>query len=335
MNIRYALCLPLLVLSLLPAIAADLQQSAPTDAPQATISNGVVKATLYLPDAERGYYRGARFDWSGVIADLQFNGHTYFGKWFDRYDPHLHDAIMGPVEEFRSDEGAAGYAAAKPGGTFLKIGVGVLKKIDDQPYAFVKPYEIVDGGKWKTKTGKASVVFTQTIATSDGYAYEYRKTVRLAKAKPLLILEHSLRNKGKLPLDTFVYNHDFFMRDQQPTGRDFTVQFGFAPTATDDWKGLAKVDGKQIVYLKDLAAHQTAASYLTGYGASASDYDITVKNNKTGAAVHQTGDHPLARVYLWSIPTTVCPEAYIALKVAPGATEHWTTQYEFSGPTTK
>jgi hypothetical protein len=27
---------------------------------------------LYLPDAEHGFYRGTRFDWSGVVvADLQ------------------------------------------------------------------------------------------------------------------------------------------------------------------------------------------------------------------------------------------------------------------------
>ena len=38
------------------------------DVPQAQISNGTVRATVYLPDAEKGYYRGTRFDWAGVIA---------------------------------------------------------------------------------------------------------------------------------------------------------------------------------------------------------------------------------------------------------------------------
>src|SRR5258708_4754985 len=68
--------------------------------PQAEISNGIIKARLYLPDAANGYYRGSRFDWSGVMPELEYKGHTYFGKWFEEYSPTLHDAIMGPVEAF-------------------------------------------------------------------------------------------------------------------------------------------------------------------------------------------------------------------------------------------
>ncbi len=40
---------------------------APVDFPSAKISNGLIAAELYLPDASRGYYQGTRFDWSGVM----------------------------------------------------------------------------------------------------------------------------------------------------------------------------------------------------------------------------------------------------------------------------
>src|SRR4051794_3839329 len=68
------------------------------DWPQAEISNKAVIARLYLPDAEKGYYQGTRFDWSGVISSVKANGHEYFGQWFEKYDPKIHDAIQGPVE---------------------------------------------------------------------------------------------------------------------------------------------------------------------------------------------------------------------------------------------
>ncbi len=73
------------ILALLVASAATAQQIAPPDpdapnAPAVKITNGVVTAILYLPDPERGYYRATRFDWSGVIADLQAGGHSYFGR---------------------------------------------------------------------------------------------------------------------------------------------------------------------------------------------------------------------------------------------------------------
>ncbi|HAA70975.1 MAG TPA: hypothetical protein DCE55_17690, partial [Planctomycetaceae bacterium] len=47
--------------------------------PQATIANSQVTARLYLPQPDSGYYRGTRFDWSGVIYSLQCDGHEYFG----------------------------------------------------------------------------------------------------------------------------------------------------------------------------------------------------------------------------------------------------------------
>ena len=76
---------------------------AAADFPSVAISNGQIRARIMLPDAERGYYRGTRFDWSGQIESLEYNGHNYFGQWFPKYDPKLHDAIMGPVEEFRTN----------------------------------------------------------------------------------------------------------------------------------------------------------------------------------------------------------------------------------------
>src|SRR5512139_873665 len=89
--------------------------------PQAEITNGVVKARLLLPDPQKGYYRGTRFDWSGAISSLTWNNHDYFGQWFPRYDPRIHDAIMGPVEEFRTNDAGLGYDEAKTGGTFIRI----------------------------------------------------------------------------------------------------------------------------------------------------------------------------------------------------------------------
>jgi hypothetical protein len=94
-------------------VCLGLSPAAAAQAPQAEISNSRIHAKLYLPDAQSGYYRATRFDWSGVIASLKCNGHNYFGKWFDQYDPKVHDAISGPVEEFLSNGAGLGYAEVK------------------------------------------------------------------------------------------------------------------------------------------------------------------------------------------------------------------------------
>ena len=289
------------------------------DPPQVEIANAASRAKLYLPDPDNGYYRATRFDWSGVVASLEHKGHNYFGVWFERYDPKLHDAITGPVESFN----AIGYDEAAPGGTFLRIGVGWLRRPEDAQVNDFKTYDIVDSGKWATRKGADWVEFTQTL----GDTYVYRKTVRLVNDQ--LVLEHSLKNTGKKTLDTDVFNHDFYMLDNQPTSPDIVVKFPFEGQSGPDWRGPGEVRGKELVYRQELARGQSVSGEIKGFGERAADHDFRVENKKTGVGVRQTGDRPLSRLYFWSIRTTVCPEAYIHIRVDPGKEETWRTTYEF------
>jgi hypothetical protein len=155
------------------------------------ISNGVLRAKVYLPDGEKGFYRGMRFDWAGVMASLEYKSHGYLGPFFEKFDPAVSDveignpvvagiasAASGPVEEFiGADESAFGYSEAKPGETFCKIGVGALRKIDNAPYSSYVNYPIVNGGKRSTESGADWIEFTQQGDCGSGYGYEYTKTI--------------------------------------------------------------------------------------------------------------------------------------------------------------
>jgi hypothetical protein len=314
------------VILLLCALATPAKA---VDFPQAEISNGVIKAKLLLPDAERGYYRGTRFDWSGVIASLECKGHNYFGQWFEKYDPTLHDAIMGPVEEFRTNDSALGYEQAKPGETFVKIGVGVLRKPDEPAYKFSNRYEIVNGGKWSALSLPDRVVFTHELTDSSGVAYLYTKTVRLVKGKPQLVIEHRLKNTGKRAFETSVYNHNFFVIDGQPSGPDFSVKFPFDVKTVADVSTTAVAKGNELTYVRELPAGQSVYTELKGYGATRKSYDIRVENSKEKVGAHIVGDKPLSKLVFWSIRTTLCPEAYVSMQVEPGHTSEWKITYDF------
>ena len=297
------------------------------DFPQAEIANGRIRARLYLPDPKAGYYRATRFDWSGVIASLEWKSHTYFGQWFVRHDPATNDAITGPVEEFLPTGAGLGYPDAKPGEAFVRVGVGAVKKPDEPAYRQFNTYEIVDNGTWKVNKAADSIEFVHILSDTRGYAYEYHKKVSLRADS--LVLEHRLRNNGTKPIVTNVYQHNFYMLDNQPTSQDFVVRFPFAVTAKAALNGLAETRGKELVYLKELQARETAFTELTGYGTSARDYDIRVENHKTGAAVRQTSDRPISKLMFWSPRSTVCPEAYIDLSIDPGKESSWRITYEF------
>jgi len=51
-----------------------------TKFPQTEITNGLIRATIYLPDAKTGYYQGTRFDWSGNMVSLEYSGHNISGS---------------------------------------------------------------------------------------------------------------------------------------------------------------------------------------------------------------------------------------------------------------
>jgi hypothetical protein len=300
------------------------------DFPQAEITNGVITAKFYLPDTDRGYYQGTRFDWSGQIYSLRTLNHEYFGQWFQRYDPKLHDAIMGPVEEFNTDTSSLGYDEAAPGGTFIRIGVGVVKKPQEPRYERFKTYDIVDPGKRTVRTGKDWIEFVHELQDENGYAYQYTKTIRLAKNKPEMVIEHYLKNTGKKTIRTSQYNHNFFVIDGKPTGPESVVKFPFdlhesKPPQND----FAEVRTREIVYRKELAAGESVYKEFDGFGKTSSDYDFRLENRSAGAGVRITGDQPLSKMVFWSIRTVFCPEAYVDFSIDPGQTQKWNYTYQF------
>jgi hypothetical protein len=303
------------------------------DAPRATVANDVIRATVTLPDAQKGYYRGTRFDWGGSIESLTWGGHEYFGQWFDRYEATIHDAITGPVEEFvNGDEktgyDAVGYRDAAPGGTFVRIGIGVLRKpAGETALQRFGKYEIVDGGRWTAHPGKDRVEFIHELDDKAGHAYRYRKLLRLDRGT--LVLEHELTNTGTKPLPTQVYNHNFFTLDRKTTGPDVVVRFPFAPKAARPLEGKAEIRGREIAFLRELQSKESVFSELEGFGPTPADYHFEIENRASGAGVRITGDHPLAKLYFWSHPKTVCPEPYIDVSVEPGKTSRWRITYEF------
>jgi hypothetical protein len=299
----------------------------PAAPPEATITNGLVRATLYLPDAQDGYYQGTRFDWAGAFKTLDYAGHRYVEPWFDTYHPKTHDAINGPAEEFV----ALGYDAAPVGGTFVKIGVGTLRKPAEKAYTFSRTYEVVNPGRWTVRTHADRVEFRHDLTDPTGYGYRYTKTVRLTPGQPELVLEHRLENRGRQLLETSVYNHNFFVIDSQPTGPGIEVRFPFAVQGEGKGFGsLIQTQGNRLVYAREFTKNETVFSAgLRGFGPTARDYDVRIENRITGAGLRATADQPLEKLVYWACATTSCPEPYLRLRAEPGETATWEIRYEF------
>ncbi len=297
-----------------------------TNFPQTEISNGLIQAKIYLPDSKEGYYQGTRFDWSGNMPSLKFAGHEFFGQWFSTYRPEIHDVIMGPVEEFT----ALDYDETNKGENFVKIGVGLLTKPDDKPYAFARYYTVVDQGKWTVNSKSDQVLFTHELKDKH-YSYKYEKCVQLVKDKPELELVHSIKNTGTKTIETSVYCHNFFVMDNQPVGPGYSITVPWAIGGTGQGIGeLAEIKGSQILFLRTVNNGENVfCSPLSGFNDTSEDYDFRIENKIAGAGVRITCDQPIQKLNFWCCYTTLCPEPYIKVKVEPGKEFKWTIHYEF------
>ena len=125
MNRRVSILMALLAASALAVAWAPAMHAQTPKPPSVQITNGTITATVYLPDAATGFYRGTRFDWAGVIGRLEYRGHTFYAPWFTKTDATVrdfvndgvdvtvgvHTAMTGPAEEFS----VLGFAEAASG----------------------------------------------------------------------------------------------------------------------------------------------------------------------------------------------------------------------------
>ncbi len=235
-------------------------------APITTLHAGDMTVTIALPDAVHGFYRGTRFDWAGMIVEARRQGHRFYGPWFDGIAPNIRDftddghrliagpqtAATGPAEEFIDP--TPGYTEVPVGGTFLKIGVGRLRKADALRYSRFRSYAIIDNGSWRVRRTAQTVTFRQMIAPdASGYGYIYEKMVRVRSGGRIEI-GHRLANIGIRPISTQVYNHNFTRFDDRDIGPGVSIDLPYPLPESTATPHLVSVKGSTLSYLAPLAA---------------------------------------------------------------------------------
>jgi len=312
------------------------------------------RLSLSLHEPGDGFYCGTRFDRSGVFASLLFQGVEMAGAWYSRYDPFMHDAVKGPAEEF-SPIGFDG-----DDGTFLKIGVGLLRRPDDgKPYDRFRLYEIVDPGVWTFGTeGEREAWFRHEMRGT----YCYEKRVCLLDDGGFTI-SHKLRSEGPL-LEGEVYNHNFFTFGCFAVGPSREIDFPFRPDGS--WRSVYDSVGFTPSGVRFSRALQEGESVYSGdiheAGSAGMPYDLTLRETAAASGCHLerslpdchlersreispcaslsrddnapltvriSGDVPVTRTVLWANHRIACLEPYNAFRAAPSAPFRWSIRYRF------
>jgi hypothetical protein len=318
-------------LALLLALAS-FARAAADPYPSHTLRNNQLSLLIYLPDPDRGFYRSTRFDWSGMIARADYNGHTFYALWKSPHNPLDTEDVIGPAEEFGMQK-PLGFAEAKPGETFIKIGIGHLLKTDDPTYGFAKEYKIVKPADWQIEKAADFIQFHQILQDDRGYGYDYTKRIALLQDAPGFVIERTLKNTGNRPLSTNHYNHNFTMIDNEPINSAYRLTFAFPPVAstkeTSRFQGQVEFQGNQMLITGPIARDKPLWGLLEGYK-TVQDNVITIHNTKSGASVKIIGDYPLTRLAFYGASTAACPEPFTEFTLAPGQENRWQTRYILS-----
>jgi hypothetical protein len=298
--------------------------------PAATISNKFLNVRLYLAEAQKGYYRGTRFDWSGLISRVEYKGHTFFCEFKQEHDPLNHDDICGTAEEFGMTVPPAGYEQAHQGERFVKIGIGVLQRGDDASFEFWRRYTLLKPGQWQVNRTKDAIEFTQELQGPAGWSYSYTKTLRLRTDAPVLTISRRLKNTGTNAINTDHYGHNFLRIDNAPAGPDYSLELPFPLRFGEKSQpqGSVELKGNSLVFTKEVW-DKAVWVRLDGFS-QPEDNRIRVVNRRSGASVTITTDRPLSRLVLYSSGGVVCPEPFVKISVGPGETQEWTTSYTFA-----
>ena len=272
----------------------------------------LMRLLLHVPGD--GFYRGTRFDASGVFDSVLFKGLELCGRWFTVYDPFMHDAVCGPAEEFSP----VGYDQAAPGGTFLKIGVGLLARPDNKPYDHFRLYEVADAGR-RENTLKGRVLTMRHVL--DGI-YDYTKVITLGALGEMTI-SHRLTNTGNLVILSNVYNHNFFTFNSFSIRSGREVEFPYIVTGAwrEAYDSVFETPARSIGFTrKILKGESVFCGGIHSIFDEKSPYDFRIFHRGTGMEVHVNSPAPYDRANFWANHRVACIEPFVDFRIAPGET---------------
>jgi len=299
-------------------------------------------------------YHGARFDWTGFITQVTLDGvHTFCGQ--ESLQPERQGVVgLGLCNEF-GNEKPVGYNDARPGETFPKFGIGLLRRPDASDYSYMRSYELVQPFPVHLDSQPDRLSIVVEPVDCRGYAARLSRTI-LVKDNWLEIA-YRLENTGAQPIDTHEYTHNFVCIDQQRPGPDYVIRLAcpvelqnitpalrkllpgrlskIAPVFLVDLlinsmlkKGLKPltIQGQEIGFRQAPEAMLYLRAARFGFQ-EGPQWEIRLRSS--GAGLREYDDFVPSRVAVWGDKHVVSAEAFIDLQLQPGESKAWSRRYEF------
>ncbi len=282
------------------------------------------EVTLHI-DLPEENYQLTRFDWTGKITQVTFQGKSFAGT--ELTEPgHTREKGMGFYNEF-GIESPLGFSEADPGDWCHKIGVGLIQK-EGGEYDFHHLYACrpLD---FELELGQDVMGIACQGELENGYAYRLEKEIHLLKQG--FELRYQLHNLGEKVIDTQEYVHNFLSINGAPIGPDYRLRVPFLlqPGVLGQY-----INPNQVV---DFAENQLSFSetpseafFFSNLSADqAIETSWRLENAAQQLGISERGNFACSGVNLWGMGHVISPELFIQLRIAPGEKETWQRSYRF------
>lgn len=286
------------------------------------LKNNKIEIEIDLPDEN---YHFSRFDWTGKIVGVTFKNIPLSG--LESTDCQKEHYIgKGFYNEFGIDS-ALGFDETAIGEWFHKIGVGLLKKEDNQ-YLFSKKYKIKPA-EFIINFESNSLLVSCKSDMIHGYAYLLKKEIKLQDNG--FTIKYYLENTGEKDIVTDEYVHNFTVINKEPIGSNYRLKFPFQlkPSLfTDTINPENKVEiGKNDMKFMGPPKEEFFFSNLTGNANVDAQWELI--NIESNIGIIEAGSFQTNKVNLWGTKHVISPELFFKISIEPGQSTEWSRNYTF------
>ncbi|MBD0779626.1 hypothetical protein HPE56_17630 [Maribacter sp. ANRC-HE7] len=277
---------------------------------------------IHFDFPEEGY-AGARFDWSGKITRVKFEGCPITTVERTDYEDRTHLG-KGLYNEFGIDS-ALGFEDTEIGGWFHKIGVGLLKK-ENQEYLFHKAYQ-TQPALFEVSTTPIDITISCTSEMVNGYAYVLNKKITIVESG--FVIDYTLHNVGQRTIRTDEYVHNFMAINNKSMGRDYKLGFPF-PLQPERFGETLNTEQQVIIGPNEIGFRGTPNdqfffSNLSGGEDVNATWELYQYEHKIG--ICERGNFKTNKINLWGWKHVVSPELFYPITIQPGETTKWSRNY--------
>jgi len=275
-------------------------------------------------DAPTENYSCTRFDWTGKISQLKFQNIPL--TTIENTDL-INTACFGKgfYNEFGIDT-PLGFHETAIGGWFHKIGIGLLKKENEQ-YLFHKKYA-VKPAKFSVSTEANAVIIHCTSEAFNGYSYKLTKEIKLYSSS--FTIKYTLHNTGEKEIVTDEYVHNFMATDNALKGKEYALEFPFKlepPLFDETVNTEQKVTiGSNRITFKETPKEQFFFSNLSGGKLENAAWTLLNSNTKIG--IQEIGNFKTDKINLWGWGHVISPELFFKINIKAGKALEWTRTFE-------